>query len=134
MEKILEILSKWTPPGSPALLPSNPFYVDDFELATGIALPGVYRAFLNAMGDGTGPLQIDQGDFRLGGIFESYEVAPWKPPSQLVYIGADLDPVAPRSFFLDRTRPFGKDDFAVVRFPYELLEAGWESKLTIEFS
>lgn len=134
MEKILQILSKWTPPGGPVSMPSNPFYIEDFELTTGITLPGAYRAFLDAMGDGTGSLQIDQGDFRLRGVFESYEVAPWKPPSRLVYIGADLNPIAPRSFFLDRTRPLGDDDLAVVRLPYEALDGRWEAELTVDFA
>lgn len=133
MKAVIETLSRWSPADAQDWEPEGYSTIEDIEEASKGPLPDAYVAFLRAMGRGLGQLQVDELEMRAPRIEERYAIGSWTPPAPLVCIGLDQAPLAPRSCYLDRSRPCGSDDCAVVRF--RLPESGedWRNLATLEF-
>lgn len=133
MKSVIDTLVRWTPPGMPAFEPSTYSDIEDLEEAAGGPMPAAYRAFLRTAGNGLGGLEIGEADFRLPKIIERYAIFSWTPPMPLVCIGLDRAPLGTASYYLDRSRPWGSDDCAVLRFPIPLDHQRWEDLAWVDF-
>lgn len=132
MKEIVDILKRWSPPNARPFEPAGLSYIEDLEEASKGPLPGAYREFLEIMGHGQGALEVGQAEMRLKNIIERYEIVSWTPPPRLVCIGLDKEPLSPASYYLDRKRPWTKDDCAVIRFSYSDHDE-WEEHARTDF-
>lgn len=132
MKEIVDILKRWSPPDAPPFEPAGFSYIEDLEEASQGPLPEAYREFLDTMGNGTGALEVGEAEMRLDNILERYEIVSWTPPPRLVCIGLDRQMLGRESYYLDRKRPWGTDDCAVIRFPYDD-DGQWEERARTDF-
>lgn len=116
MEAILDHLRRWAPPNAPDVVPAYLHAIEDIEEASGAPLTQAHFQFLWTMGKSTGALRVDQAKLDVGTVQECYALGRWTPPAPLVWLGLDEDPLQELHYFLDRSRPVGEDDCAVVRF------------------
>jgi hypothetical protein len=133
MKSVIDTLVRWSPAGAPAFVPATYSYIEDLEEAAQGPMPAAYRAFLRIAGNGLGALEIGEAEFRLQYILERYAIVSWTPPPPLVCIGLDRAPLGTASYYLDRSRPWGDDDCAVLRFSLPLDHQRWEDLAWVDF-
>jgi hypothetical protein len=133
MKSVIDTLVRWTPPGMPAFAPARYSDIEDLEEAAGGPMPGAYHDFLRTAGNGLGALEIGEAEFGLRYILERYAIVSWTPPMPLVFIGLDRAPLGTASYYLDRSRPWGSDDCAVLRFPLPVDDQRWEDLAWVDF-
>lgn len=138
MQDLVKLLEKYESGISVTFVPTPKSEIARIEAAAG-PLPGAYVRFLATMGTSTGDFQIGHGaaDLRSRDIWEMPDQLPWLAGTPYLYIGQDNGPDG-LDYFLDRSKPHGRDDCMVVQMPLEggemkcLVHAGLEEMLYYE--
>lgn len=134
MQSIIATLTRWSPADAPPFEAGWYSEIEDLEEACGGPLPAAYFEFLRFAGRSLGALEVGHAEMRLPQILERYALLEWTPPPPLICIGLDRNPLARASYYLDRSRPWGTDDCAVVRFPLpQRPDTRWQDQAWIDF-
>jgi hypothetical protein len=112
MKRLVEFVEKYRPGFSQEIIPADKFDIVILEKHAG-PIPGVYRCFLETMGESMGDLELAEASFSIEGVLGAYSLS-WLQGGRYIYFAGD-NGLSSRHWFLDRLSPRGTDDCLVVR-------------------
>lgn len=113
MQALIDLIEKYRPGFARSIVPSSEEGIELLEDAVG-PLPGAYRRFLAAMGDGMGDFEVDEATFRASSMRAAHRSMPWLKRDRFLLVALDGSE-AVWDYYFDRVQPHGTDDFMIVR-------------------
>ncbi|WNZ61750.1 hypothetical protein QEG98_38825 [Myxococcus sp. MxC21-1] len=113
MKAFVEFVEKYRPGFSQGIVSADETEIEVLEDYAG-PLPGIYRRFLETMGENMGGLELAEASFSIAGTLSVYIAKAWLQRGRYIPVAGDNGPSS-FDWFLDRSHPHGADDCLVVR-------------------